>query len=230
MKFKGTPFLFVLLFSCSVSMAQRSMMDEVSVPYLDTLIMIAKNSYPGHKIFTKQIGISEHNLNRVKLSWFDGLGVYYLYVPPANSQTGTGINPVTSRNGLQLGFQLNIGSLLYKPAQINAAKGDRDVAILDKEVDALKIEADVKERYYKYIQQVAIMKQLSQMLLDAQTMLTSVRSKFERGQEPFESYSRALVYYNEQNQAKINIEAELLIAKARLEELLNQKLENIKIK
>lgn len=201
------------------------MMDEVSTAYLDTLIKIAKDSFPQYKIYQKQAKIAQNNLNKVKLSWFDGLGVYYLYLPPT-STPGT-VNPTNNFNGFQLGFSLNVGSLLQKPAMINAARGQRDVARLEKDVYDLNIEAIVKERYYKYIQQVALLRQLAQVAVDAQTMLNSARSKFEKGQETFDNLSKAMVFYNQQNQERINIETDLLITKAQLEEILNQKLENI---
>jgi outer membrane protein TolC len=220
--------LFVLLISFSNVKSQGSLLDEVSAPYLDTLIKIAKDNYPRNKIFTKKIGIAKSNLNKIRLSWFDGLGVYYLYLPPNNVGSST-VNPTNSRNGFQLGFSFNIGSLLEKPAQINAAKGDMAVARLEKEEYLLTIEADTKERYYKYILQVTLLKQRTQLTLDAQTMLTAVRSKFEKGQETFEIFNKAVIFYNQQNQDKITTESDMLIAKAHLEELLNKKLEDIKL-
>lgn len=220
----------ILTFCClllgSVTVAQRSMMEEVSGPYLEKLIALAKANYPRLKIHTKQVSIAEKNANKLKLSWFDGLGIYYLYLPPT-AAAGT-INPVTSGGGFQLGFSFNVGSLLQKPAQINSAKLQVDVSKLEKQEYELNIAANVKERYYKYIQQLILLKQRSQLSQDAETMLTSARSKFERGQETFEVYSKALVFLNEQVQGKINTETELLIAKAQLEELLNVKLEEIK--
>ncbi len=220
--------LFIFLLSFSQVKSQRSMMEEISVPYLDTLIQIAKDNYPRNKIYTRQIGIAQNNLNKIRLSWFDGLGIYYLYLPPNIAGAGT-VNPTTNRSGFQLGFSFNIGSLLEKPAQIKAAKGDVDVARLEKEEYGLTIEANVKERYYQYILQLTLLKQRTQMALDAQTLLTSVRSKFERGQETFENFNRAQASYNQDNQDKINTESEMLITKAHLEELLHKKLEDIKL-
>ncbi|MDQ6762311.1 MAG: TolC family protein [Bacteroidota bacterium] len=211
----------------SYGQSQRSMMTEVSVPYLEKLIQTAKQNYPRHKIFSKQIEIAQANVSKIQLSWFDGLGIYYLYLPP-NSVGGT-VNPTTNRSGFQLGFSLNFGSLLEKPAQIKAAKGDKQVAILEKDEYDLNIERDVKERYYKYIQQVTLLRQRTQLALDAQTLMTTVRNKFERGEETFENFNNVQTSLNQQIQDKISTEAEMLIAKAQLEELLNEKLENIKL-
>jgi len=225
MTLKGSCLFSILLMGILHCQGQKSMMEEVSPQYLDTLIKIAKDSFPQYKVYQKQVGIAQNNLNKVKLSWFDGLGIYYLYLPP--NGTGGGVNPTTNTNGFQLGFSLNVGSLLQKPAQINAARGQRDVARLEKEVYDLNLEAVVKERYFKYIQQVALLRQLTQLTVDAQSMLSSARTKFEKGQETFDNMSKAMVFYNQQNREKINVETDLMITKAQLEEILNQKLENI---
>ncbi|MEO6548038.1 MAG: TolC family protein [Ferruginibacter sp.] len=225
MKHTRQGILLIVFFGFSGSFAQGSMMDQISIPYLDKLIKTAKENYPRVTIHTKQIGIAQNNVNKLKLSWFDGLGVYYLY-NPVTAAGGT-INPTNNTSGFQLGFSFNVGSLLTKPAQIHAAKGDKEVAILEKKEYELTIEADVKERYYIYVKQLTILKQRTQLSLDAQTMLTSVRSKFERGQETLQNYTNALIFLNQQNQEQINTETQLLIAKSDLEELLNKKLEAV---
>lgn len=223
----GITILFILLWGGLKIMAQRSMMDEVSAPYLDKLILTAKTYNPRHKIYAKRVGIAQNNLNKIRLSWLDGLGIYYLYLPPSN--TAGVINPITNRSGFQLGFSFNIGSLLEKPAQINAAKADREIASLEKQEYDYAIEATVKERYYKYIMALTLLKQRTQLTLDGQTLLNAVRTKFEKGEESFENYNRALVFYNQQIQDKINTEGDLLVTKASLEELLTKKLDDIKL-
>lgn len=203
------------------------MMSEISVPYLEKLIQVAKQNYPRNKIFSKQIEITQSNLSKIQLSWFDGLGIYYLYLPP--NGVDASVNPTTNRSGFQLGFSLNFGSLLEKPAQIKALKGAKQVAVFEKDEYNLTIEEQVKERYYKYIQQVTLLKQRTQLALDAQTLLASIRNKFEQGQESFDNFNKVQISSNQQSQDKISTEAELLVAKAQLEELLNEKLENIKL-
>lgn len=226
MKQSGIIVLFILSVGVSRAWSQVSMMNEISQPYLEKLVQVAKDNYPRYKIHLKQIDIAKNNLNKIKLSWFDGLGVYYLYLPA--TAAGGAVNPTSNANGnFQFGFSFNIGSLFQKPAMINAAKGDREVAVLEKDEYNLTIEADLKERYYKYMLQLTLLKQRTQLVQDAQTMVTSVRSKFERGQETFETFTKALVFYNEQNQGKMNTETDMLVTKAHLEELLTKKLEDI---
>lgn len=235
MKLTGIWIFFTLLLCFSKANAQQSMMDAISVPYLDTLIKIAKANNPRYKIFATQVGIAQNNLNRIRLSWLDGLGVYYIYLPPTvtagSTIPGGPVIPPTSTKStnspFQFGFSLNFGSLFQKPAQINALKGQKEVSRLEQQEYDLTIESNVKQAYYRYIQQLTLLKKRTQQELDTQTILTSVRSRFERGQETFENYSKAQILYNQQGQDRITTEGEMLTAKAQLEELLSKKLEEI---
>lgn len=67
----------------------------------------------------------------------------------------------------------------------------------------------------------------AQSVDDAESILKIVKIKFEKGEETFEKYNQALLTFGNQNEGKIQNEANLLIAKADLEELLGQKLETI---
>lgn len=237
MKLIGIWLLCILLTGSAPARAQQSMMDEVSVKYLDTLIKIAKVNNPRQKIYAAQVGIAQNNLNRIKLSWLEGVGLYYIYVPASvavidsfNSPNGSLISTRSARSSstpFQFGFSVNLGSLFQKPAQINALKGQREVSRLEQQEYGLTIESNVKQAYYRYIQQVVLLRKRTQQEADGQIMLTSVKSRFERGQETFDNYTKAQLLYNQQGQDKISTESELLTAKAQLEELLNKKLEEI---
>ena len=241
MKLTGIWIICISLLFCLKTQAQQSgqqstMLSEVSIPYLDTLIKIAKANNPRHKIYAKQVDIATNNVNRIKLSWLDGLGLYYIYLPPGviaidsikqNNTPYATTRTKTSNVPFQFGFSLNIGSLFSKPAQINALKGQREVSRLEQDEYDLTIESNVKQLYYRYIQQVTLLRKRIQQESDTQTILTSVKSRFERGQETFDNVSKAQILYNQQGQDRINTEAEMLISKAQLEEILNKKLEAI---
>ena len=86
----------------------------------------------------------------------------------------------------------------------------------------------MKERYFVYIQQRTIVKARLQTAQDAESILKAVRYRFERGEETLQNYNNALIAFSGQNQQKISAESEMLVAKARLEELLGKKLEDIR--
>lgn len=220
-------FCFLLLASFKVQ-AQTSLMEEVSYPYLNKLIKIAKEQYPREKINLKRIQMAETNVQKARLSWFEVLGLYVIYNPYNKT-------PLTDPrflggifNGTQLGISFNVGSIFQKPSLIKTARDELSISKLQSSEYDLNIEANVKDRYFKYIEQVTIVKAKARSVLDVGIMVNTIRNKFEKGEETFENYSKALILYNDQNQLKITSESAMLSAKAALEELLNNKLEDIK--
>ena len=59
-------------------------------------------------------------------------------------------------------------------------------------------------------------------------MLITVKHRFEKGEVSIENYNQALLAYSDHSQNIVSGESEVLIAKSNLEELLGQKLEDIK--
>lgn len=204
--------------------AQETMLNEISYPYLDTLIRISKGYYARMKVFEAQIDIAELNVKKSKASLFDVLNLSYLYSP---KNTTTLINPALL-NGYQVGVGINIGTLLQKPSQIKIAKKELEISWLQKDEYSYLLEATVKERYFRYVQSLSTLKLVAQGEVDVQSILVSVRNKFQKGEETFSNYSNALVAYTHQNQAKVAAEAEVFIAKAKLEELIGNTLESVK--
>jgi outer membrane protein TolC len=204
--------------------AQETMLNEISYPYLDTLIRISKGYYARMKVFEAQINIAELNVKKSKASILDVFNLTYLYSP---KNTTTLVNP-SLLNGYQVGVGINIGTLLQKPTQVKIAKKELEITWLQKDEYSYLLEATVKERYFRYIQSLSTLKLIAQSEIDVQSVLVSVRNKFQKGEETFGNYSAALVAYTTQNQAKVAAEAEVFIAKARLEELIGNTLESVK--
>ena len=156
-------------------------------------------------------------------------GRYALSLEPPNANCSTRIpgNP-SFFSGFQTGITLNMGILLQKPYQIKMARNELDIRRYEKEEYNLNIEALVKERYFLYVQQQTLLKARMQSAQDAENTLKVVRYRFEKGEETLQVYNNALIIFSNQNQSKIEAEAQLLIAKAYLEEIIGIKLENIK--
>ncbi len=215
-----------IIFCCQFkfSQAQETMITEISYVYLDTLIKTAKENYPRVKIFDKKITNAKNNVDKAKISWFDALTASYLY----NPNNSFNVAAPSFFSGFQVGVSLNIGQLLQKPYQIKNAKNDLSISTLEKEEYDLNITGLVKERYFLYVQQQTILKSITLSAQDAENILKMVRYKFERGEETLLNYNNASIIFSNQNQQKIAAEAALLIAKARLEEIIGKKLEDIK--
>lgn len=217
-------FLVPLFFMIHAAKAQESLTKDVSYEYLDKLITVCKANYPKIKMYEARVTVTEYGIKKAKLSYFDIFNFSYLYSPSRNTAT---ISP-TVLSGYQLGFFANIGALLQKPSLIKQAKSELAVAQFDKESFDLSMEAEVKKRYFTYIQKKAVFRLRSSAVLDVESMVSNIRHRFEMGQETLEKYNQTLVMQVDHSQNLLNAESEVLIAKSSLEELLGQKLEDIK--
>jgi len=217
--------LFFFFFIVQTANAQESLSKDISYDYLDKLINVCKQNYPKVKMFQDRVNIAEYGIKKARLSYFDIFSAGYLYSP--NNNNGTG-GYASFLGGYQLGFFANVGSLLQKPSIIKQAKGEFAAALHDKEAYELNVEAEVKQRYFTYIQKVAVLRVRMGAVLDVESMLANIKHRFEKGEESLENYNKALILQSDHSQNIINAEADVLNAKTSLEELLGQKLENIK--
>lgn len=215
--------LFVLVASVR-SGAQESIMTEVSYPFLEQLIHTAKTNYPRMRLMETQIAIAEANVQKTRLSWLDVLNVAYM----RSKNLSATIENAYLLNGYQYGLNINIGSLVQKPAEIKTARYQLEITQTQKEEYERNLTALVKQRYFEYVHQLSLLKLINQSVLDTDNNVKSVRNRFEKGEVGFEVYNQALLALSAQTQQKISVEAAMLSAKASLEELIGQKLETVK--
>lgn len=214
--------------------AQQSILPDISPAYLDKLIAIAKQNYPAVKANQAKIEEAQANVTRMGISYLDVFSISYVYQPQGFFGINTNGNANSSSgnygyfNGVQAGVTLNLGSFFEKPAQVKAAKKELAIANDAQAEYLLTLTSNVKKRYYTYVQLIANLKLLTQASNDAQEIFTSEKHRFEKGEVTFEEYNRAQLSLTTSAQEKILAESNLLIAKADLEELLGEKLEDIK--
>lgn len=231
MKVRYALLLAFILFTTG-AYAQESIMEGFSEGYLDTLIAVAKANYPKVKMNQARVDFAKADVTKSQLSYFDIFTFSYLY-SPANTISLLNQSSVPNSsnnliNGYQVGVFMNIGSLFEKPSIVREAKRELDVVQYQKETDDLNLVAEVKKRYYAYLQQKAILQLRTQTLLDAESMVNDMKVKFEKGEQTFDEYNKVLIAYSEHTQEKIISEKEVLTTKSDLEELLGEKLEDIK--
>jgi len=202
------------------------MMTEISIPYLDKLIRIAKENYPRVKTYDNREIIAKYNVKKAKRDWFNILTLSYLYSPQNTSTVVGGTSLLLT--GYQVGVYTNVGSILQKAPAVKVTREELKIAQNDKAEYELTLESAVKQRYYVYIQQLTVLKIKSQTVEDAESSVKLMKYKFEKGEETFDSYNKALMYYDTNLQIKIDGESAMLVAKTSLEELLGVKLEDIK--
>jgi outer membrane protein TolC len=216
--------LFCFLVALAPLRAQSSLSEEISYSYLEKLVEIAKKNYPKLKLYQSRVDAGTYAVKKTRLSYFEILSFSYLYSPDRLSST---INP-NFLNGYQFGFFVNIGSLLQKPALIKQAKSELSAVEHDRDTYMLNLEADVKQRYFAYAQYKVLLRIKADALHDVEALAEELKFKYEKGETSLEEYSKALVVISDRQQARVSAEADVLISKAALEELLGQKLEDIK--
>ena len=227
---------YILLLSCTLLIcktglgqatpAQATIIPELSNINLQRLIDTAIANYPRVRYFQNRVSVAATNISKTKASWLDALTVSYVYQPGV--ATVNPVNPSSSYfKGLQASVFLNVGTLMAKPWVIKQAKQEMMVTQSEQEEYIITLSAEVKRRFYTYVQRVGELKLQIRAADDTETQLKDVKYKFEKGEETFDSYNKVLIQLTEHQQTKIQTEANVFIAKADLEELIGTKLENI---
>jgi outer membrane protein TolC len=229
--------LFICLAAPQRLKAQNTLITEISEPYLAKLIDAAKTNQPRLKSLNNRINIAQGNISRAKLSYLDALTFSYVYQPNSTFnlnalQTTVSGDVANNRTGLfkgtQFGVFFNLGSYLQKPYAVKQAKQELIVANNDIQESLITLTTQVKKRYYAYLQKVASLKLQMQAASDADNVMRDVKYKFQKGEETLDSYNKARISHTQQIQSKITAEADLFMTKADLEEIIGDKLENIK--
>jgi outer membrane protein TolC len=241
-------FTLIIVLACTLLAAfnrvaaQSTIVTEVSEPYLEKLINTAKANYPHVKSLDNRVTIAQTNLSRSKLSYLDALTFSYVYQPNTTfnlnalqpTTVGGTTLPTTPANqtslfrGTQFGLFFNLGAYLQKPFAVKQARQELANANIDVQEYLITLTTQVKRRYYLYLQKLAALKLQAQATIDAENVMKDVKYKFEKGEETLDNYNKARITLTQQNQSKITAETDWYLAKVDLEELLGQKLENIK--
>lgn len=206
---------------------QASIIPLISDVYMQKLVDTAKAHYPRIRYFQHRVDAAASNVSKARASWLDALTLSYVYQP--GTAVIDPVNPKTSYfKGLQAGVFLNVGSLVARPYVIKQAKQDMLVTQSEQEEYNVTLAAEVRRRYFLYIQRVAELKLQNRAADDTEAQLKDVKYRFEKGEDSFDSYSKVLIQFTEHQQTKVETETNVLIAKSDLEELLGTKLENVK--
>lgn len=222
--------LFFLLFSFSFLLgssreirAQESMIPELSYPFLEKLIFSAKQNYPLMKANLRRVNVANYNLQKARLSWFDFFTLSAFY-SPSTSVTLTN----ATLTGVQIGLFINFSNIIQKPTVIRQTREELAIAQLTAEQYAITLETDVKNRYFRYMQTLSVLKVQNQNAIDIEALYKQLKFRYERGGETLENFTKVMIQNADQRQKIIDAESAALIAKNALEELVGKKLEEIK--
>ena len=221
-------FLLLLTFGLLVGStreikAQESMIPELSYPFLEKWIFTAKQNYPLMKANLRRVNFANYNLQKAKLSWFDFFTLSAFY-SPSTSVTLTN----ATLTGVQIGLFINFSNIIQKPTVIRQSREELAIAQLTAEQYAITLETDVKNRYFRYMQTLSVLKVQNQNAIDIEALYKQLKFKYERGEETLENFTKVMIQNADQRQKIIDAESAVLIAKNALEELVGKKLEEIK--
>jgi len=218
-------FLFQLTLIFQLSIAQESILSEYSPLYVQKLIAVAKENYPKSKAYEHQVKIARYNLSSEKTSWLDPFSFSYLL--RSNNNTVDIVNPQLL-TGYQFGVSVNPGALLKKPFNIKAAKEEVKIAQLEQVEYTLQLESEVTRRYMYYLQSLNTLKLQNKIVVDAESSFSDLKLKYQRSEITFQEYNSASTALSNAQMARVQAEANMITAKASIEELLVRKLEEIK--
>lgn len=225
-KISALSILIVALFTVKAS-AQESILGDINYAQLDKYIQLAKENYPKSKLARAQVESAKIAVPMATVSYLDVFNASYFYRPEKNQDVINVSNPY-SVNGFQFGINFNLGSFLQKPYMVKRAKADLRVAKLQSQDQDLLMETEVKHRYYTYIQSLSQVKISSQTAQDNKNISETSRHKFEKGEMSLDSYNVSRMLVSSSNSNKIQAELNYLVAKDALEEIIGQKLSDVK--
>ena len=204
--------------------AQESMMSEISYVLLEKLIATAKENYPRMNSFKSRQAIAKSNITSQKSAWLDGLSFSYIYQP---NNTLTNIANPSFFNGYQVAISFSVNSLFQKSGAVREAKETLKLVQYEEDEYNLTIEAEVKRRYFSYVQTLSALRLQTKIAGDMLNISKDFKTRYEKSEILFSDYTQSQTAYSGALQAKIVAEANFLNSKASLEELLTKKIEEV---
>jgi len=223
-KFKLFCLTLFILTSVSNLYAQETIFTDLSYPYLEKLIAAAKKNYPEVKVRQNQVNIARSSFHQASWGWLDAFSASYIYSPHNSVNLAT----PTVFTGVQLVATASLGSLFERPYAVHNARETLKIAELEQEEYNLTVEANIKRFYFAYITAQADLRSKVNAVLDATTAVKQLKYTYEKGETQYTVYNQALTNLYNQNSYRLQAELAVFNAKTNLEELLGDKLENIK--
>lgn len=220
--------LFILTFFAMQVSAQDSMLGDINYGMLEKYVQLAKQNYTKVKITHAQADAIKTNIPTAQVSYLDIFNASYFYRPSERRQALLNPDNPYVVNGFQFGATLNLGMFLQKPFLVKRAKAEYRVAQLQKQDMEITTEYETKRRYYAYLSAQSQLKIRTQTSQDNRNISETTRHKFERGEISLDMYNASRLLVATSNSDRITYEVTYLNAKDALEEIIGQKLSDVK--
>lgn len=210
-------------------------MEQRPKEFEDFLVQLAWINNPAKEVFKHETKIAEEDVKLAKKGWTELLNVNVGINPGAGRVDtvragGDAPNP-NEVAGLivyprySVGFGLSLAPLFMQKNEVNKAKEAVKIIAHQENVDKLKIRAEVKERYQKYLLAIEVLKARQTLEDDAKGIYDFFSELFKNNEADYEDYSQAFESYHSAVEGRITAETEIEVAKIRVEELIGIDLE-----
>ncbi len=218
----------VILFWALLSAKSQdaSIIATINYGQLEQCVQLAKEHYPRMKILELQEERAKSVRRAIPLTYLEGFNAFYFYRP----EDRRAVNPENPYvfNGIQLGINFDLSTILQKPFLAKQAKADHKIAQYEIEAYDRLLETEVKARYYNYVMSMAELKTRNQDYQDAELMLSRSITIYENGELPIEQYNAIKMTTTSARSTLIQTEGAYLKAKDALEEMIGMDINEVK--
>ncbi|MFK7970840.1 MAG: TolC family protein [Bacteroidia bacterium] len=211
-------------FAQTVDYAQVITPDSVApASFEDRLVRLAWQNYPLNRNFDAEVEISKERVKEQKKGWLDPVTLQLNYGEPhINTSFNADFFP-----RYNLSVSMNLGKVLSTPQRIKQAEQEQKIAEANKDAQKLRIRAEVVSRYQTYLTNLELLKLRIKSQEDAYSTYLDLTKQFQNGSVSLEIFTQSALAYNHATEEKIKAEGEVAISKARIEELIGVKLEEV---
>ena len=218
---------FIIVFLSAKNVAQSEpavWADSASTAFLEKLISLAHEYYPDHKVYQLYLNAAEEELFQTKWSWLNNMNLTWQYSPTRQiAQDQVGVLPEFG-----IGISVNLGSIFNTPSKVRQAEQQVEIAKNSIVSKRNYLEAEVRRRYARYLQNLDMYRIHSNSVDEAELMYKMIKHRFERGEIGLEDFTKFNGLLNDARENMSKSRGDLFWAKSSLEELIGIKLEEVK--
>lgn len=211
-------------------------MEQRPKEFEDLLVQLAWINNPSKEIFKHETKMAEEDVKLAKKGWMEILNINVginpgagrvdsVFNSPADQPTDRDLAGLIVYPRYSVGFGLSLAPLFTQKNEVNKAKEAVKIIAQNENLDKLKIRAEVKERYQKYLLTIEVLKARQTLEDDAKGIYDFFSELFKNNEAEYEDYSQAFEAYHSALEGRITAESEIEVAKIRLEELIGIDLE-----
>lgn len=218
--------LWFVCITASTAQTQRSATQfTINIQELERCIELAKQNYPQRKIAALTERKAKSAIEAESLGYLDMFNMAYFYRP--DDRRAINIENPYVFNGFQFGVNVNLGSMLQRPAKVRQARVDYEVAKQQSKAYDDILVTEVKKRYYEYRRAKEDLSVKTQALEDYRVLAEALQLRFEQGEIELTDYATAKTAASNAQSELLQAQMALLTAQDALEEIIGTSISEI---